>query len=55
MEPPTQKPTDNPESSKALFFFRKQLQSESLAEVQVVIDSCRLISQSNYFEQLQQG
>ena len=33
---------------KASFFSRKQLKSESLAEVQFVIDSCRLISQLNY-------
>ena len=35
-------------SFKASFFSRKQLESERLAEVQFVIDSCRLISQSNY-------
>ena len=33
---------------KAPFFSGKQLESESLAEVQFVIDSCHLISQSNY-------
>ena len=33
---------------KALFFSRKQRKSESLAKVQFVIDSCRLVSQSNY-------
>ena len=33
---------------KASFFSWKQLKSESLAEVQFVIDSCRLGSQSNY-------
>ena len=33
---------------KALFFSGKQRKSESLAEVQFVIDSCHLISQSNY-------
>ena len=36
---------------KASFFSQKQSErlreSESLAEVQVVIDSCRLVSQSN--------
>ena len=36
-------------TSKASFFSPKQLESdESVAEVQFVIDSCRLISQSNY-------
>ena len=33
---------------KALFFSGKQRESESLAEVQFVIDICRLVSQSNY-------
>ena len=33
---------------KASFFSRKQRESESLAEVQFVIDRCRLVSQSNY-------
>ena len=33
---------------KASFFSRKQLESESLAEVQFVIDSCGLVSRSNY-------
>ena len=33
---------------KALFFPKKQLESESLAEVQFVIDRCCLVSQSNY-------
>ena len=32
---------------KASFFSRKQRESESLAEVQFVIDSCHLVSQSN--------
>ena len=36
---------------KSLFFSRKQLESEGLAEVQCVIDSCRIVSQQNYFEQ----
>ena len=36
---------------KTSFFSRKKLESKSLAEVQFVIDSCRLVSQSNYFEQ----
>ena len=29
---------------KASFFSRKQLESESLGEVQFLIDSCRLVS-----------
>ena len=33
---------------RSLFFSRKQLESESLAKVQFVIDSCRLVSQSNH-------
>ena len=33
---------------KPSFFSRKQRESDSFAEVQFVIDSCRLISQSNY-------
>ena len=33
---------------KASFFSRKQLEGESLAEVQFVIDSRGLVSQSNY-------
>ena len=33
---------------KASFFSRKQLESESLAEVQFLTDSCRLVGQSNY-------
>ena len=33
---------------KASLFSRKPLESESLAEVQFVIDSCCLVSQSNY-------
>ena len=33
---------------KSSFFFRKQLKSESLAEVRFVSDSCCLVSQSNY-------
>ena len=33
---------------KASFFSRQQRESDSLAEVQFVIDSCRLVSQSNY-------
>ena len=36
-------------TSKALFFSRKQRKSdERVAKVQFVIESCRLISQSNY-------
>ena len=33
---------------KASVFSRKQLENESLAEVQFMIDSCRLVTQSNY-------
>ena len=33
---------------KASFFSRKQLESKSLAEVQVLIENCGLVSQSNY-------
>ena len=32
----------------ASFFSRKQLKCESIAEVQFAIDSCRLVTQSNY-------
>ena len=35
-------------TSKASFYSLEQLESESLAEVQFVIDSCRLVSQPNY-------
>ena len=34
---------------KTSFLSRKQLESESLAEIQFVIDSCRLVSQLDYF------
>ena len=33
---------------KASFFSQKHLKSESLAEVQFLTDSCRLVGQSNY-------
>ena len=33
---------------KASFFSRKQLESKSLTEVQVLIDNCVLVSQSSY-------
>ena len=33
---------------KASFFSQKHLESESLAEVQFLTDSCRLVGQSNY-------
>ena len=33
---------------KALFISRKPLETESLAAVYFVIDSCRLVNQSNY-------
>ena len=35
---------------KVSFFSQKQLESESLAEFHFVTDSCRLVSQSNYFK-----
>ena len=37
---------------KALFLSRQALETESLAEVQFVTDSCRLVSQSNYWNDI---
>ena len=39
-------------TSKALFLSRQALETESLAEVQFVTDSCRLVSQSNYWNDI---
>ena len=36
--------------SLSSFFSRKPLETESLAELQFVIDSCCLVSQSNYLD-----
>ena len=38
----------NYSEKKERFFSRKPVETESLAEVQFLIDICRLVSQSNY-------